>query len=193
MKLFLLDENNNKVEVTTEVLTALVEQIKCCVSGTPFKMAFVSQAKYNELEAAGLVQANTIYEITDDTTADDLDGQLVENKQTLAQHTNQLNELASFLDNKTTIKEVTKITQSGLYSIDVVIAGTSEVAHSTTFYVTKGVTMAQTLTLLYSGGQVVPAMIYCYADGDVELEYSGGISGYYALGKIRLINGNIGG
>lgn len=78
MAKYILDENNNKIEVTDEVLTATVNEVKCCVSSTPFKMAFISQAKYNELEAAGLVQPNTIYEITDDTTADDMDAQLLE-------------------------------------------------------------------------------------------------------------------
>ncbi len=91
MAYYILDHNNNKIEVTDQVLTALVEQIKCCVSGTPYKLAFVTQAKYNELEAAGLVQANTIYEIIDDTTADDLDEQLKENKRKLEEHTNKLN------------------------------------------------------------------------------------------------------
>jgi len=76
MKLYVLDDNNNKIEVTTEVLTALVEQIKCCVSGTPFKLAFVTQAKYNELKATGQETINTLYFITDDSTAEDIDEQL---------------------------------------------------------------------------------------------------------------------
>ena len=96
MALFLLDHNNNKVEVTTEVLTRLVDQVKCCVSGTPFKMAFVSQAKYNELEATGLIEANTIYEITDDTTAYDLDIQLKQNIQKLEAHNQRLNILEGY-------------------------------------------------------------------------------------------------
>lgn len=91
MAKYVLDENNNKIEVTDEVGNTTVNEVKCCVSNTPFRFAFVTQAKYNELEAAGLVQANTIYEITDDTTADDLDEQLKENKRKLEEHTNKLN------------------------------------------------------------------------------------------------------
>lgn len=72
-KKYILDENNNKIEVTDEVGNTTVEEVKCCVTGTPFKVAYVSQAKYNELETAGLLQPNTTYEITDDTTLEELE------------------------------------------------------------------------------------------------------------------------
>lgn len=71
-KKYVLDEFNNKIEVTDEVGNTTVNEIKCCDSGTAFKMAFVTQAKYNELEAAGLLQPNTKYEITDDTTLEEI-------------------------------------------------------------------------------------------------------------------------
>lgn len=80
-KKYILDEFNNKIEVTDEVGNTTVNEIKCCESGTPFKMAFVSQAVYNELEAAGLLKPNTIYEITDDTTLEDLDKLITETKE----------------------------------------------------------------------------------------------------------------
>ena len=77
MALYVLDENNNKIEVTDQVLTALVEQVRCCVSGTPYKLAFVTQAKYNELVANNLLELNTRYEIIDDTTCEDIDAILI--------------------------------------------------------------------------------------------------------------------
>ncbi len=76
MALYVLDEFNNKIEVTDKVLSAIVQQVVCCVSNTPHSMAFVTQAKYNELKAAGTLVTNGIYFITDDTTADDIDAQL---------------------------------------------------------------------------------------------------------------------
>ena len=75
-KKYVLDEFNNKIEVTDEVGNTTVNEVKCCDSGIPFKMAFVTQAKYNELKAAGLLQPNTKYEITDDTTLDEIDAAL---------------------------------------------------------------------------------------------------------------------
>ncbi len=80
-KRYLLDEFNNKIEVTDEVGNTTVNEVKCCESGTPFKMAFVTQAIYNELEAMGLLKPNTIYEITDDTTLEDLDKLINETKE----------------------------------------------------------------------------------------------------------------
>lgn len=90
MAFWVLDDNNNKVEAfDKEGVLALLEQaieegtlaniladsgfiskIKCCVSGTTNKIAFVSQAKYNELKNAELLQPNAWYFITDDETAE---------------------------------------------------------------------------------------------------------------------------
>lgn len=98
MAFWVLDDNNNKVEAfdkegvlavleqaikegTLEKImedSAFVSKIKCCVSGVSNKIAFVSQTKYNELKAEGLLQPNAWYFITDDTTAEDLDGKLEE-------------------------------------------------------------------------------------------------------------------
>lgn len=89
MAYYVFDENNNKIEVTDKVLTALVEQIRCCVSGTYFKEAFVTQAKYNELVANGLLVENCIYNISDDTTCEDIDASLKEIKDDLRELNNQ--------------------------------------------------------------------------------------------------------
>ena len=78
MALYVLDENNNKIEVTTEVLTAIVQQVVCCESGTPHSMAFVTQAKYNQLETTNALVTNCVYFITDDTTAYDINKQLAD-------------------------------------------------------------------------------------------------------------------
>jgi hypothetical protein len=56
--------------------SAFVSKVKCCVTGGTNKVAFVTQAKYNELLASGSLLANCMYYITDDTTADDIDAEL---------------------------------------------------------------------------------------------------------------------
>lgn len=93
MAFYVLDENNNKVEAldkegvlavlaqaiadgSLENVTAdaaFISKVKCCVSGETHKMAFITQTKYNELVAAGKLQENTYYFITDDTSYEDLD------------------------------------------------------------------------------------------------------------------------
>lgn len=98
---YVIDDNNNKKEAfdKEETLAALekaiedgslagitadsafVSKLKCCVSGVTNKVGFITQAKYNEMEAAGLLTPNTLYFITDDTTADDLENRYAEAKQ----------------------------------------------------------------------------------------------------------------
>ena len=192
MAKYLLDENNNKIEVTDEVGNTTVEEIKCCVSNTPYKIAFVTQAKYNELEATGLLQTNTIYEITDDQTADDLEAQLVENKTTLEAHQTTLeahqttlNEHLNRLVALETIDEVTQITKSGLYSVDIVVAGTNDVVHTAIMYITYGTASCQIVPLYYY--EPITGVIYYYTDGHLSLETHPSLSGYYAIGKIRSI------
>lgn len=51
---------------------AFISKIRCCVSGETNKLAFVTQAKYNELVAAGTVEEGVYYFITDETTLEDI-------------------------------------------------------------------------------------------------------------------------
>lgn len=93
---YVLDDNNNKVEgldkqgvvallnkaIEDGTLagiasdSAFVDKLKCCVSGNTFKVAFVTQAKYNELKAEEQLITNCYYFVTDDTTCEDIDEQL---------------------------------------------------------------------------------------------------------------------
>lgn len=95
---FVLDENHNLIEAYDKegvlaVLekaiadgslsgitedSAFVSKLKCCVTGGTNKVAFVTQAKYNELKASGSLVANCLYIVTDDTTASDIDAMLSE-------------------------------------------------------------------------------------------------------------------
>lgn len=53
--------------------SAFVSKLKCCVSGQTNKVAFISQAKYNELKEGGLLETNALYFITDDTSCEDFE------------------------------------------------------------------------------------------------------------------------
>lgn len=95
---YVLDENHNLIEAyDKEGVLAVLEQaiangslsgisadagfvskLKCCVGGATHPIAFVTQAKYNELQASGNLINNCIYYITDDTSAEDLDKALEE-------------------------------------------------------------------------------------------------------------------
>ena len=96
-KHFVLDENHNLIEAYSaqEVLSvleqaiadgslanvvagqAIIDKIKCCVTGGTMQVAFVTQAKYNELKSSGSIIGDCLYIITDDTTADDAEQSLV--------------------------------------------------------------------------------------------------------------------
>ena len=138
MAFYVLDDNNNKVEAfDKEGVLALLEQaiqegtlqniladsafiskIKCCVSGVSNKIAFVSQATYNQMKEEGLIQPNTWYFITDDTTADDLNQSLealnfwigqvenvaFNNNNQIKNHTPRIEALESYFDNGTAKK-----------------------------------------------------------------------------------------
>lgn len=58
--------------------SAFVSKLKCCVGGGTHHVAFVTTAKYNELVAQGLIKANCLYYITDDTSEEELDALLEE-------------------------------------------------------------------------------------------------------------------
>ena len=98
MPYYVLDEENNKVEAYTkeEILSVIaqaiadgslakisadagfISKIKCACTGTTIKEAFITQAQYNALEAAGTLDAYTEYNIIDDTTCEDIDNALKE-------------------------------------------------------------------------------------------------------------------
>lgn len=93
MKYYVLDENKNMHEAYTkedivallekviadgslesiEEDTAFVSKIKSLVSGGTYHIDFVTQTKYNELQATGQILANCYYFITDDTTEEDFE------------------------------------------------------------------------------------------------------------------------
>ena len=54
-----------------EAINGLVLTFKNPVDNQAYKIAFCTQAKYNELEAGGNLELNCIYYITDDTTIED--------------------------------------------------------------------------------------------------------------------------
>lgn len=61
--------------------TAFVTKLKCSVTGVASSVAFITEAKYNELRTGGLLKANTLYFITDDTTEETLENAISQSKQ----------------------------------------------------------------------------------------------------------------
>lgn len=162
MAKYVLDENNNKIEVTDEVGNTTVHEVKCCVSNTPYKMAFVTQAKYNELKAAGLLQLNAIYEIIDDTTADEIEAQLLAQGNTIkemqAKHLYEHNlKLTSTSDGNTLIMYLkilnnseTKLTKSTVKS----------------YFSTKANEGIMATGVLKGGSTTYPITSISYSNGD---------------------------
>lgn len=93
MKHFVLDEFNNKIPAYSaeEVLSileqaiadgslenviagqAVIDKIKCYVTGQTNKVAFVTEAQYNAMVANGTVENEVYYYITDDTSIETID------------------------------------------------------------------------------------------------------------------------
>lgn len=59
--------------------SAVASKLKSNISGGSYHIEFCTQAKYNELKAAGELVAGTYYFITDDTTAEDLEMHITQN------------------------------------------------------------------------------------------------------------------
>lgn len=69
--LALLQEVAQSGELPDEI-NGLVITLKNYIDNQAYKIAFCTQAKYNELEAAGTLETNCYYFITDDTSYDDI-------------------------------------------------------------------------------------------------------------------------
>ena len=59
-----------------EEINGLVLTFKNPIDNQGYKIAFCTQSKYNELKAAGTLEANCIYFITDDTTFEEFENEL---------------------------------------------------------------------------------------------------------------------
>lgn len=84
--------------------TAFVTKLKCSVTGVASSVAFITEAKYNELRNGGLLKANTLYFITDDTTEETLENAIAQAKQ------ESILESKTYADNRFTDVD-TKFTQ----------------------------------------------------------------------------------
>ncbi len=68
-----------------EEINGLVLTFKNPIDNLGYKIAFCTQAKYNELEAAETLEANCIYYITDDKTYEDFEAKIEEFEQLVEQ------------------------------------------------------------------------------------------------------------
>ena len=119
MNYFVLDENNNKIEAYSkeEVLSVLaqaiadgslssitadagfISKLKSYVDGGTFKIAFITQAKYNELVASNQLVSNCFYYITDDTTCEDIEASIETINNTLKSLDTRITVLNNSLNN----------------------------------------------------------------------------------------------
>lgn len=124
MAYYVRDNNNNLIEgLSKEEIYALLDEairtgqlpsvddenafvtkLKCSVTGVASSVAFITEAKYNELRTGGLLKANTLYFITDDTTEDTLENAIAQAKQ------ESILESKTYADNRFTDVD-TKFTQ----------------------------------------------------------------------------------
>ena len=124
MAYYVRDNNNNLIEgLSKEEIYALLDEairtgqlpsvddeaafvtkLKCSVTGVASSVAFITEAKYNELRTGGLLKANTLYFITEDTTEDTLENAIAQAKQ------ESILESKTYADNRFTDVD-TKFTQ----------------------------------------------------------------------------------
>lgn len=136
MPYYVLDDNNNKIEAYSkeEILSVIaqavqdgtlanivadagfISKIKCCVGGQTYKEAFVTQTKYNELKANNQLIENCLYNIVDDTTADDINEAL----EKLNTNTNELSASVKALQDKTILNQSSEITKTGVYIVNAI-------------------------------------------------------------------------
>ena len=118
MAFYVLDENNNKVEAydkegvlavleqaiengSLEQITAnsaFVTKLKCCVGGGTYKMAFITQEKYNDLKTNSQLSSDTFYWITDDTTCEEINNALTSINNNITSINNNITSINNRLD-----------------------------------------------------------------------------------------------
>lgn len=76
-----------------EEINGLVLTFKNPVDNQAYKIAFCTQAKYNELVAAGQIEENCYYFITDDSTYDDLENAINTLQAGVNQHTSEIEDI----------------------------------------------------------------------------------------------------
>ncbi len=76
-----------------EEINGLVLTFKNPVDNQAYKIAFCTQAKYNELVAAGQIEENCYYHIVDDTTFEDLENAIATLRTGVNQHTSEIEDI----------------------------------------------------------------------------------------------------
>ena len=129
---YVYDDKNNKVEAydkegvlalleqvieggsleNIDANTAFVTKLKDFIDGETHKVAFITQATYNELLAAGTLEAGAYYFITDDTSLEDLETAIED----LGERATDLESRATDLESRATDLEtsVNKLSQSAI-------------------------------------------------------------------------------
>ena len=109
---------NNGSLAGIEKDSAFVSKLKCCVGGETYQMAFITQAKYNELFTKNQLTANTFYYITDDPTEENIEA----NIEAIAKELDATNEIiGDIVAGKTEVVVKKKLIWSGELNLGDVI------------------------------------------------------------------------
>lgn len=193
--------------------TAFVTMIKSIVDGKAYKQAYCTQAQYNELVAEGLVQANTVYYITDDDSYNELVNAINNNANQIqstmseinrVEHntTESINILSAGVEtanegvaeiNKSlaniTIDPTKTITQTGLYAVVVIIGadGNGYPKYGTAILSIEDLARYSTayFNFEYSGGTVSSYESVTYSPTDNKLSVAGNVT--HTISVVRLI------
>ena len=159
--LYVLDEHHNLIEaydkegvlaVLSQAIadgslsgitadSAFVSKLKCCVGGGTHPVAFITQAKYNELKSSDSLVDNCLCIITDDTTAEDIDAML----KTLTDTVN------GFLEGTQAVQKASKVVGDvGRYYKLTITADGTETSLDTSFF-EKGKLYAVEIVRISSG------------------------------------------
>lgn len=92
-----------------EEINGLVLTFKNPVDNQAYKIAFCTQAKYNELQSGGQLEANCYYFITDDSSYDDLDNAISNLQTQIEKNTNDISVLDENKTDKRSVSELKSI------------------------------------------------------------------------------------
>lgn len=120
-------EDGDLDDITAD--SAFITMIKSVTDNTTYKIGFCTQAVYNELEAQGQLESNTLYFITDDSSYGDLETAISNLASTVTSHDTTIGNLSTrtaTLEERTTLTACTvassgasaSITKAGLYSVN---------------------------------------------------------------------------
>ena len=148
-----------------EEINGLVLTFKNPVDNQAYKIAFCTQAKYNELVAGGQIEENCYYFITDDTSYDDLENAIATLQSGVNQHTNDIEDIKEDIsdinDDITSLDgRIDTLEGIHLYRHDIKISGTGYGVYFTLYLSTNTTITSANVTDYIQSGKTINASGY---------------------------------